>query len=118
MTDFLHILKIELDLLVLKDYLSGLLLIRCGVPQSPILGLLLFRIYKHYLHYAIKHCKVCHFADETKPLNFNHSITKLNKQNNYDLKNRLNANKICLNVSKTGFVYFKSLKNKQICTLN
>ena len=42
MTDFLHILKIELDLLVLKDYLSGLLLIRCGVPQSPILDFCYF----------------------------------------------------------------------------
>ena len=47
-------------------------------------------------------------------LNFNHSIKKINKQVNYDLKNLnnwLNAQIMSLKVSKTEVVLFKSLKN-------
>ena len=62
---------------------------------------------------AIKYCNVHHFVDETNLLNFSNSIKTINKQVNYDLKNLtnwLNANKICLNVSKTELVLFKSPK--------
>ena len=44
--------------------------------------------------------------------NSSHSIKKMNKQVNYDLEglnNWINANKICLNVSKAEVVLFKSL---------
>ena len=59
---------------------------------------------------AIKHCKVHHFSLDTNPLHINDSIKKLNKAVNFDLKNlteRLNANKISLNVSKTKLILFK-----------
>ena len=52
-----------------------------------------------------------HFADDTNLLNYNNSVKRMNKQVNQDLKNLanwLNANKICLNVSKTEAVLFKS----------
>ena len=48
-------------------------------------------------------------------LNFNHSIKKINKQVNYDLKNLnnwLNAQIMSLKVSKTEVVLFKSLKHR------
>ena len=53
------------------------------------------------------------FADDTNLIYFNSSIKVINKQVNKDLKtlsNWLNTNKICLNVSKTEVVPFKSAK--------
>ena len=62
-------------------------------------------------HYAIKHCEFHHFADDASFLNFNHSVKKVNKEDKYEpknLNNWLNANKICLNISKIEVVPFKS----------
>ena len=63
-----------------------------------------FLIFINDLHFAMKYCKVHHFADDTNLLNFNNSIKKINKQVGHDLQYLsywLNANKICLNVNKT-----------------
>ena len=61
----------------INGYSSDLILICCGVLQGSILGPLLFLLYINDLHYAIKHCKVHHFADDTNLLNFSHSIKRL-----------------------------------------
>ena len=54
-------------------------------------------------HCAVKYCKVHHFDDKYL-MNFQASIKTINKKITHDLKNlsnRLNANRIALNVSKT-----------------
>ena len=59
--------------------------------------------------------EIYHFPDDTNLLNFSHSIKKMKKQVNYDLRNLnnwLNPNKICLNVDKTEVVLLKSLKKQ------
>ena len=83
---------------------SGLTSINSGIPQGPVLRLLLFLLYINDLNQAIKFCKVHHFADEANLLCLSNSIKKLNNLINADLKhlvNWLKANKISLNVKKT-----------------
>ena len=76
---------------------------------------LLFLTHMNDLNQAIKFCKIHHFADDTKLLNFGTFIVKLNTYVNLDLKKLtacLNANKISLNVQKTDLVIFKLQRKK------
>ena len=84
---FLHILKKRTQFASINGYSSGLDFIGCGVTQSFILVTLLFRIHKNHLPYAVEHLKIHHFTDDTNLLNFNHSIKKMKKHVNHDLKN-------------------------------
>ena len=112
---FSSYLKNRTQFATINGFNSELKEIICGVPQGSTLGPLLFLIYINDLHYSIKFCKVHHFANDANLINFNSSIKVINKQVNKDLKtlgNWLNANKICLNVSKTEVVLCKSAKNQ------
>ena len=106
---FSSYLENRTEFVSINSYPSDFHFIRCGVPQCSFLGPLLFPVYINDLLYAIKHCKVHNFADDTNLINFSHSIKKMNKQVNYDLKKLNNCLKICLNVGKTEVVLFKSL---------
>ena len=97
----------------INGFNSNLEHIHCGVTQGSILGPLLFLIYINDLNCAIRYCSVYHLPDDTDLLNYNNSVKRMNKYFNQDLKklkNWLNANKICLNISKTEVVSFKSSK--------
>ena len=80
------------------------------MPQGSVLGPLLFVLCINNLHVVIKHCKVHHFANNTKPLIINNSPKRLDRLINIDpksLTNWFNAKKNSLNVSKTELINFK-----------
>ena len=100
----------RLQYVSINGFNSKLEYIHCGVPQGSILGPLLFLIYINDFHCAIRYCSVHHSVDDTNLLNHNDSVERMNKQVKQDLKNLanwLNANKVCLNVSKTEVILFK-----------
>ena len=98
-----------------RDQNSGLNLISHGVPQSSVLGPLLFIIFINNVHYAATHSKVWHFADDTNLLFANKSRKKIYKFINHDLaliNKWLRANKISLNTSKTEIIIFRAKNNR------
>ena len=81
--------------------------------QDSILGPLLFLININDLLFAITYCLNHQFADDTNILNYNNSVKRMNELVNQDLKNLLNwmnISKICLNISNTETVLFKSAR--------
>ena len=111
---FFSYLKKRTQFVTINGFNSELKEIK-GVSPRVNIRVFLFLIYINDRHYSIKFCKVHHFVDDTNLINFNSSIKVINKQVNEDLKtlsNWLNANKICLNISKTEIVLFRSAKKQ------
>ena len=82
-----------------------------SAPEGFILGPLLFSIYANDLNHTARCYSVHHFVDDTIFLNYNNSAKRINKKVNQDFKNLtnwLNANAICLNISKREVFLFKS----------
>ena len=79
-------LKDRKEYVSINGFNSKHLSIYLGVPQSSVLGSLLFLIYINDLNNAIKRCKVHHFTYDTNPLHINDSIKKLNEAAHFDLK--------------------------------
>ena len=101
----------RLQYVSINGFNSNLEHIYCGISQGSILGPLSFLIYVNNINRAIRYCSAHHFSDDTDLLNYNNSIKRMNKQVKQDLKkltNWMNANKICLSISKTEVVLFKS----------
>ena len=119
-TGFPLILKTEHNLSLLMVLIQSVKKLIVVSPKGQYQGHCYFLyiyiyIYINDLHYSIKFCKLYHFPDDTNLINFNSSIKIIYKQVNKDLKTLhdwLNANKICLNVSKTEFVLFRSTKKQ------
>ena len=70
---------------LLKENESSLKKISHGVPQSSVLGPLLFVLYVNYMHNSVKNYIIHHFADDANLLLTNSSLKKLKRQANHDL---------------------------------
>ena len=86
------------------------------MPQSSVLGPLLFLIYIDDLNGVINFSKIHHFADDTNILYTSNSLEDINTKINRDLKpvaEWLKATKISLNSGKAELDLFRS-KDKKI----
>ena len=95
----------------INGFLSSEKVIRCGVPQSSILGPLFFLLYINDLPQCLSKTKPRLFADDTNLTASGNSITRLEAAVNSDLENLkkwLIANKLSLNVAKTEFMLIGS----------
>ena len=92
---------------------SNLLDVLCGVPQSSVLGPLLFILYINDIHNVSKLLKLILFADGTNLFRSDFNLEELCKEVSDELS-KLNkwfkANELSLNVSKTNFMIFTGRK--------
>ena len=89
--------------------------ISCGVPQGSVLGPLLFLIYINDICNSSKLVSFILFADDTNLLMSHKDPNTLTIQMNIELERIstwLALNKLSLNLTKTHFILFKSLKKK------
>ena len=85
--------------------------ITSGVPQGSVLGPLLFLLFINDLPNASKHLKFFLFADDTNLYYDSETLDDVIKRVNKGLKHVkrwLDSNRLSLNISKTGYIIFRS----------
>ena len=96
--------------------MSSEMMVQPGVPQSSILGPLLFILYINDIQNCSDIASMLLFADDTN-IFYSHSCLKtLNEtlQTEVDkIAEWLNTNKLSINTSKTKFILFRSSKKKK-----
>ena len=94
---------------VVNGVLSSIENMTIGVPQGALLGVLLFQIQINNLRKCLKFTQCILYADDTTIYLIGNNLRFLCTKVQYDLDaifDWLNANKLCLNVSKTKALLF------------
>ena len=100
-----------------NDNSSDIQSISCGVPQGSILGPLLFLIYVNDLPNVSDMLFTVMFADDTSMFVNVENLSTLETQLNSELKHVstwLQVNKLSLNVDKSCFIVFKTVKKSDL----
>ena len=100
-----------------NDNSSDIRSITCGVPQGSILGPLLFLLYVNDLPNISDILFTIMFADDTSMFINGNDIKAMETQLNSELKEVsiwLQVNKISLNVEKSCFIVFKSVRKSDL----
>ena len=103
-----------------NDTTTDQLEIKCGVPQSSILGPLLFIIVINDLPNASNILDPIIFADDTNLFYSNNNIQDLFSTVNEELKHIstwFHANKLSLNTGKTKYTFFHKSKRRYPASL-
>jgi hypothetical protein len=89
-------------------------LITCGVPQGSVLGPLLFIVYANDLANSSKLGEFVTYADDTNVIYSHIDPNELSALVNSELKyvsSWFSNNKLAVNVEKTNFIVFKTIRN-------
>ena len=112
---FCSYLKKRQQFVSIENNMSSVKKILTVVRQGPVLGPLLFLIYRNDLNKTIRFSKTYHFAGNTNIIKSKQLLERLSKLVNKDLSNLSNwlrANKLSLNVERTELVIFGPRKLK------
>jgi len=93
----------------IKNTISALKLITCGVPQGSILGPLLFILFINDLSNCTSILNFILFADDTNSININsnfHDLVSITNTELHNLANWFIANKLTLNPAKCNYMLF------------
>jgi uncharacterized protein YxeA len=99
----------------MREYLSGSLPVRYGVPRGSVLGTLLFIIYINDIPHLTKRRSIM-YADDTSILNIGQDMNELQNttsNNTGVVEQYFEINNLSINPSETHYIFFQTRQCRQ-----